>query len=172
MTKQPITPDPNESDLNRRESGRVSPYWLNSDPGYVLDISETGIRLLVKRCLKGRLTLPIWTEQVGLHLPAEVVWTKKIGRRQFEVGLRFLDLNDEDRQRLRALALEHEEKRANSSETEATGPVGAAAEANEPSSSDADDPRLNELIDAWSSLPDAVKAGIIALSDAARGRAA
>ena len=125
-----------------------------------------GVRLLAKRVLKGRLTLPIWTDSVGLHVMADVVWSKKIGFRQYEVGLRFVDLSEDDMERLRDIALEYEKQSAPSD-----GPIeaiDAPADEGEP----ADDPRLGILIDAWMELPDAVKAGIVAMAEAARGRAA
>ena len=175
MTEQPITDQAGDADSNRRESDRVNPYWLHCDPGYVLDISETGIRLLVKRPLRGQMKLPIWTDDIGVHVQTEVVWSRKIGFRQYEVGLRFIDLTELEVSQLRAIAMEHGEKLEQAESAEGVKSDAATSENPAPTGPltvSRDDASLVSLIKAWPVLPDAVKAGIIAMANAAKDKAA
>jgi hypothetical protein len=89
---------------NRRNSARLSPYWLNCDMGTILDLSNSGMRVVGKRKPKDQVTVRIWDERVGVQLLAEVMWSKKIGFRQHESGLRFIDPDPQAVRKLGMLA--------------------------------------------------------------------
>ena len=101
-TTEEIPDVPKQSE--RRIFGRMKPYWVHCDLGYVLDISSDGVKLLSKRKLAGFARLRLWDEKMGVNHQAEVMWCKRIRFRQYEVGLRFVDLGPEVAQTLAIVA--------------------------------------------------------------------
>jgi hypothetical protein len=101
---EPAGPAETPAESDRRIFGRIQPYWVQCDLGYILDISARGVRLLTKRKLRGYVKMRLWDGRVGLTHQAEVVWTKRVRFRQHEAGLRFVDLGPEVAQTLAILA--------------------------------------------------------------------
>ncbi len=78
---------------NRRKFKRFAPACPDCDLGTVLDISAGGARLRSTTKLKGTVRLRLRTDQAELDLEADVVWTRRVARRQHEAGLRFVNLD-------------------------------------------------------------------------------
>ncbi len=79
---------------DRRKTGRLKEGWtLSCSLGRVRDLSAGGMRLVSRRRLRGKLELDLWDINRGVRVRAEVVWTKRLGFRRHEVGLKFRDLS-------------------------------------------------------------------------------
>lgn len=92
---------------NRRRSGRVATESLWSDRGLVLDLSRGGIRLLSKRRLDGTVMIRLFSHQGAIDLEGTVQWSKRLGIRQHEVGMKFTNVPDRVGDRLMAAARAH-----------------------------------------------------------------
>ncbi len=88
----------------RRRFGRLKGGKLQCNRGQVLDISAGGMRLRSPRRYSSRLTVDVWSASRRVTIPAEVVWTKRIGFRRYEIGLEFHDVTDEIAEHLTAFA--------------------------------------------------------------------
>ena len=81
---------------DRRRHGRLKAgETLASNIGRVVDLSSGGMRVLSRRKLKGILDVALWDIHRGVTLRARVVWTKRLGFRRHESGLKFLDVDPE-----------------------------------------------------------------------------
>jgi hypothetical protein len=89
----------------RRRSGRVKGGKARCDRGKVIDISAGGMRVRRPRRLRGRLDVTMWTHHRRVTVRAQVIWCRRIGFRKYDVGLEFLDLTDELKRELTAIAL-------------------------------------------------------------------
>ncbi len=80
----------------RRHFGRIRQEDMRCNLGRVLDVSCGGIRIFTHRRLKGRQRLSLIndTESV-LMLSADVAWCRRLGFREFAVGLQFVDMSAE-----------------------------------------------------------------------------
>jgi anti-anti-sigma factor len=78
---------------NRRKFERFELDELRCDLGEILDISASGMRLLVNRKPRGRVDLRLAHRETEVGLTAEVVWTHRIRFREHEAGLRFVGLD-------------------------------------------------------------------------------
>lgn len=92
------------SALHRRLFRRIQPYWLHCDHGLIIDLSANGIRLLSKRRLEGFVDVRLWNDRQGLAQRAEVIWSKRVGFRQWESGLQFVNYGPESTKLLAEIA--------------------------------------------------------------------
>ncbi len=79
--------------------------------GKVLDLSAGGLRLLSRRKLKGIVGIALWDVNGGLKLYAEVVWSRRLGFRRHEIGMRFVDVTPELAADLTTLATDNTVRR-------------------------------------------------------------
>src|SRR5688572_23729885 len=88
----------------RRRTGRLQQEMLSCNIGDVLDISAGGMRVLSRQNVPERIQVFLNGYQLPGKLIAELAWTKKVGLRKLEVGLRFVDVSPEVAQTLTAIA--------------------------------------------------------------------
>jgi hypothetical protein len=89
---------------DRRRAPRTYQEMLQSNLGPVVDLSLAGMRVIAGKKLKGRVTVELPYGSDTITVRALVVWTNQIERRQFEAGLRFVDLRPEQAHQLLAIA--------------------------------------------------------------------
>lgn len=67
----------------------------------IADISETGMRVIADRCLpKGTKYTFSMKSPPNLSLRGEVRWIRDFSRDTYQVGIMFIDVDEEDRKRL------------------------------------------------------------------------
>ncbi|MFG0251253.1 MAG: PilZ domain-containing protein [Phycisphaerales bacterium JB038] len=93
---------------SRRRFGRMRIEHLPCSLGTVLDLSAGGLRVLTNKLSAKKLGEMVPVELNGTHrsgtFQAEVTWSERVGFRRHVVGLRFLDLTDEQRATIAAIA--------------------------------------------------------------------
>ena len=87
--------NPDEPEDERRTTGRRKQYSLYCNYGPVLDISAGGARVLATKALKGNINIEFYSNVGQLAIPAEVIWTERVGFRKHEVGFIFTEVSDE-----------------------------------------------------------------------------
>ncbi|MCZ6612353.1 MAG: PilZ domain-containing protein [Planctomycetota bacterium] len=96
----------------RRASGRLRQEALDCNLGAVLDLSLGGMRVRCNRPPKGEIDVELMGSEVKLTLRAQVVWTRRVGFRKYEVGLNFLRLPAETSKQLTRISLNHRVRRS------------------------------------------------------------
>ncbi len=96
----------------RRAPGRLPQESLECDLGPVLDLSVGGMRLLCTKPRQGDVSVCLRGFDVDLKLQARVAWIRRLGFRRHEVGLSFLDVDDEVAALLTRVATIHMARRA------------------------------------------------------------
>ncbi len=96
----------------RRVPGRVPQESLQCDLGPVLDMSSGGMRVLCTRPYEGEVQIHVEGYDVVLTIQARVAWIQKLGFRRFEIGLAFLDIDEDMAQMLTRISTIHRERRA------------------------------------------------------------
>lgn len=74
----------------RRSHIRIPQSELHCCLGKVQDISRAGVRVSCRRSPKGAVAFELNTTVDPLPVQAEVVWSKRLGFRKHDVGLRFI----------------------------------------------------------------------------------
>ncbi|MCC6682140.1 MAG: EAL domain-containing protein [Phycisphaeraceae bacterium] len=78
----------------RRHFGRIRQEEMRCNLGRVLDVSCGGVRIFTHRRLKGRQRISLVNDtQTMLMLSASVAWCKRLGFREYAVGLQFVDMS-------------------------------------------------------------------------------
>jgi hypothetical protein len=101
-----ITDLVNDSD-GRRRRGRLRVDSLKCNHGRILDLSETGMRIVTRSVPKSPFKVVICGIDGRLELRGEVRWAKPSGFIRFEVGVRFIDPSPELTKQLTRLAMLH-----------------------------------------------------------------
>ena len=91
----------------RRIPGRVAQELLVSDLGPVLDLSPGGMRVLATRPHVGKLDVRIRAGDVSLTLRSNVAWSRRLGFRRHELGLAFIDVDENAAGILATIAADH-----------------------------------------------------------------
>ena len=97
---------------DRRTPARLPQESLVCDLGPVLDLSIGGMRVLCKRRREGLLKVRIWAFQYYMILDGQVVWTKHLGFRRHEIGVQFLNVDDDTSKILSRISAIHRMRRA------------------------------------------------------------
>lgn len=79
----------------RRIPGRLPQEQLICDLGPVLDLSPGGMRVLATRPRLGSMDVGLRGGDVSLSLRVKVAWSRRLGFRRHEIGLTFIDVDDE-----------------------------------------------------------------------------
>jgi signal transduction histidine kinase len=95
----------------RRAHGRFMQESVRSTLGEVIDFSLGGVRLRCKNVPAEQVDLEISDDEETLTMRAEVAWSKRLGIRKHEVGLRFVNLSPELAQRVSRLAIRNRSRR-------------------------------------------------------------
>lgn len=99
LTESQGRPEDSPSDVeDRRHSARLpQDVLLKCNLGEICDISKTGMRIRRKGVPRNSLvSVNISDGNEQLQIQAEVVWVKKRGFRNYEMGLQFIDLSGSD----------------------------------------------------------------------------
>ncbi|MHC5112791.1 MAG: PilZ domain-containing protein [Planctomycetota bacterium] len=89
---------------NNRRHGRVAPGTARCNLGKILDLSASGMRLRTRKSLTGEHIVQIKGNENMIRVLGRVVWSKKLGFRAYEIGLRFVDLPEEAAVLIRRIA--------------------------------------------------------------------
>lgn len=87
-----------------RKHPRFVAHSFNCPKGVVTDFSASGLRISYKKDMKfqvGHLVDLELYSMKGMHqCEAQVMWTQKVSRKQFDVGFRFTDPNSSKQMKL------------------------------------------------------------------------
>ncbi len=97
---------------DRRRAGRLPQESLECNLGPVLDLSTGGMRVLCKRPHEGPLEVRLQASQYSLTLSGQVIWSKRLGFRRHEIGVQFVDLDDDTSQVLSRISATYRMRRA------------------------------------------------------------
>ena len=89
---------------SRRRFGRFSAGRLGCNLGRVMDLSGGGMRVRCSRRSSGIVEVQLWTVKCRTTVQAKIVWARRIGFRNYELGLEFRDLTPESREDLNMFA--------------------------------------------------------------------
>ncbi len=92
---------------DRRLYPRLLQALVLTNFGPVLDLSLSGARIRCARALEGIVDVDLMASEETLFLQAEVVWTKRIGFRKYEAGLRFLEVTPDVAEQLTRISVNH-----------------------------------------------------------------
>jgi len=96
----------------RRSHNRLSLESVRSNLGLILDLSKGGMRVQSRRVPEDSIVdVEISDDEDTLLLRAEIAWSKKIGFRRNEIGIKFLELTPELEARLTQLATRNRVRR-------------------------------------------------------------
>ena len=80
--------------------------------GPVLDLSVGGLRLLSVRPHQGLVRVEIWGHDTDVTVEAKVVWARRLGFRRHELGLTFVDVDEDVQKIIMRIAATHTRDRA------------------------------------------------------------
>ena len=96
----------------RRLSGRLPQEGLYCNLGAVIDLSAGGIRLFCKRFWDDETNVILSGYDVSVSIRAKVAWSHRHGFRRHEIGLMFLDVDEEMSRMLTRVSMMHRKRRA------------------------------------------------------------
>ena len=96
----------------RRIPGRLPQEMVVSNLGPVLDLSTGGMRVLATSPLDGEFDVDLRGANVSLTLETKVAWVRRLGFRRFEVGLSFVNVDDELAKILARISNDHRSRQA------------------------------------------------------------
>ncbi len=79
----------------RRIPGRLPQEQLICNLGPVLDLSPGGMRILCTRPHLGTMDVRLRGGDFSLKIHTKVAWSRRLGFRRHEIGLTFLDVDEE-----------------------------------------------------------------------------
>ena len=97
---------------DRRTTGRLPQESLECNLGPVLDMSTGGMRVLCKRPHQGPLQVCLKASQYSMTLSGQVVWSRRLGFRRHEIGVHFVDVDDDTTQVLSRVSASYRMRRA------------------------------------------------------------
>ncbi len=96
----------------RRIPGRLPQEQLVCDLGPVLDLSAGGMRVLSTRPLLGMKDVGLRGGDFSVKLSTKVAWSRRLGFRRHEIGLTFLDIDEELATMLARISSDHRARSA------------------------------------------------------------
>ncbi len=97
---------------DRRTHARLPQESLVCDLGPVLDLSIGGLRVLCKRCREGPLKIRLSAFEFDMNLDGQVVSTRHLGFRRHDIGVQFLNVDDDTAKILSRISAIHRMRRA------------------------------------------------------------
>ena len=91
----------------RRQFGRRRQEWLDSDLGPVTDLSPGGLRVLTRRKYSGERRFNLITANGLLEVVGRVTHCRRLGIGRFEIGLEFLELDEQTMAQIQQTAIAH-----------------------------------------------------------------
>ncbi len=80
--------------------------------GPVLDLSQGGMRVLSTRRREGTLNVRIFSYDVTVAVRAKVAWSQRLGFRRHELGISFLEVDEQLASVLKRISTAHRECRS------------------------------------------------------------
>jgi signal transduction histidine kinase len=96
---------------DRRAYGRLPQELLQCNLGPVLDLSMGGMRVQCSRAPKGRVEVELMDIEGSVKIRAEVMWTRRLRFRKYEVGLYFPHVAPDVAKQLTRVSLNHRLRR-------------------------------------------------------------
>ncbi len=96
----------------RRVPGRTPQELLYCNLGPVLDLSAGGMRVLSTKRWAGNLDVELLGADVSLTLRAKVAWAHRLGFRRHEIGLSFVDVDEDVSTILSRISSQHRARAA------------------------------------------------------------
>jgi signal transduction histidine kinase len=96
---------------DRRAHGRLPQELLQCNLGQVLDLSMGGMRIQCNKVPKGRLDVELHDIEGTVNLQAEVMWSRRLRFRKYEVGLYFPHVAPDVARQLTRVSLNHRLRR-------------------------------------------------------------
>ena len=96
----------------RRVPGRMPQELLYCNLGPVLDLSAGGMRVLSTKPWSGCFDVELKGADVALTVRAKVAWAQRLGFRRHEIGLSFVDVDEEAAQILSRISSQHRARAA------------------------------------------------------------
>lgn len=96
----------------RRVPGRVPLDTLYCELGPVIDLSTGGMRVLSTKPCKSEVRVHLHGDDVDVKLRARVAWTRRHGFRRHEIGLTFINVDDDLSKILHRMATDHRARHA------------------------------------------------------------
>ena len=96
----------------RRVPGRLPQEQLTCNLGPVLDLSVGGMRVLSTKPRAGEFDVRLEGADVRLTLRVKVAWVDRLGFRRHEIGLSFLEVDDDTAQILSRISSAHRARAA------------------------------------------------------------
>jgi hypothetical protein len=90
---------------SRRRTGRVALEAVVCELGTVRDLSATGMRVITRRPPKGAFTLHVRGLDSEVEIDGRVAWAKRIGLFRFEVGVKFINVSEDQAQKLTRMGM-------------------------------------------------------------------
>lgn len=91
----------------RRVPGRLPQDSLFCELGPVLDLSPGGLRVLSTKPRDGVIRVTLYGDSVEVKIRAKVAWSRRHGFRRHEIGLTFIDVDEDVSKILTRLATDH-----------------------------------------------------------------
>ncbi len=96
----------------RRGRGRLGQEAVVSSIGKVIDLSPDGMRACCRRPPKDEFAIQIIGLGEEFEVRGRVVWSKRRGLFQYEVGIEFIDVSDDMASRINRLGMTNRHRRA------------------------------------------------------------
>ncbi|MHC4306158.1 MAG: ATP-binding protein [Planctomycetota bacterium] len=96
---------------DRRAHGRLPQELLQCNLGPVLDLSMGGMRVQCSKAPKGRVEVELMDTEGPVKIRAEVMWTRRLRFRKYEVGLYFPHVAPDVAKQLTRVSLNHRLRR-------------------------------------------------------------
>ena len=100
-----------ESEADHRACGRLTQEAVVSSLGPVLDLSSTGMKVQSRRVPKGRSRVILQAAGTTMAIVCETRWAKKVGFLKYQVGLEFIEVDEQLRTVINQVAMNHRARR-------------------------------------------------------------
>ncbi|MCH7720584.1 MAG: hypothetical protein IH988_06285 [Planctomycetes bacterium] len=108
LAKQVVRQDSSQPARTARPGKpRLPQEMLKCNFGEVVELGAEEMRVNCTKDLKGTAKVELLELDQPLKLQAEVAWSKRLGPRRFDVGLRFINVTPQQSRQIMEVAMEH-----------------------------------------------------------------